>query len=65
MPPKGVPSWLSVTEGTRGNYLVRMLRQESEMRGHVLLTFGQPLRLVLVYILELNDEHHRRLPSLA
>jgi len=42
-----------------------MLRQESEMRGHVLLTFGQPLRMVLVYILELNDEHHRRLPSLA
>ena len=56
---------LAATESTSSNHFVRMLGQESEMGWHMLLPLGQPLRLIRIHILELDDKQHPRLPSLA
>lgn len=42
-----------------------MFGQEGQVCPHVLRPLRQTLRLVGVDILELNDEQHGRLPSLA
>ena len=56
---------LAAAKGTSSNDKARMSGQERKMGRHVLLAFGQPLRLVRIHILELDNKQHQRLPSLA